>query len=101
MTEYSSVPEVNALYQQREIITNAIAILDTGGSLSSISIAPPPGMMMAAPIGSNVALQPPTPPNVVADVRAVLVTMQADIDAQLAALGVTATPPQAAKAAAR
>jgi hypothetical protein len=89
MTEYSDVPDVSALYQQREIVSAAITTIDGGGNLTSITIAP-----TGAP-GMPVMMPPPTPPETLADIRAWLVTRQADIDAQLAALGVVNPPPAA------
>jgi len=94
MTAYSDVPQINSLYQQRETVTNAITMLDTGGALTCVTISPPspaegnPVAMM----GSMIYLTPPTPPDTVANIRAVLVTMQSDIDSQLADLGVTDQP---------
>jgi hypothetical protein len=103
MTDYTNIPGANTLHQQREVVTQAIALLDGGGSLSSMSVAPKPiepgdapGPMMM--MGAQVYLPPPTPPATVAAVRDWLVQRQADLDAQLAAMGVT-NPPEAAAAA--
>jgi hypothetical protein len=92
MTAYSDVPEISSLYKQREVITNAITMLDTGGALTSISISPGPDSGGMGMMSAQVALQPPTPPDTVAAIRSVLVDMQADIDSQLADLGVTDQP---------
>jgi len=91
MTAYSDVPQINALYQQRELITRAIAMLDDGGSMTNMTIRPRPDESMTM-MSVMIAIPPPTPPDTVANIRAVLVTMQSDIDSQLAALGVTDAP---------
>jgi hypothetical protein len=97
MTNYTDLPAANTLCQQREIVTNAIAMLDAGGAVSNLMIAPPPDMppgqvMMSA----SIAIPPPTPPSFVAEVRAWLIGREADLDSQLAALGVTDPPPASA-----
>lgn len=94
MTVYSDVPQVNVLYQQRENVTSCIAALDDGGQVSTISVVPPPGQMMMVML-SPVNVPQPTPPAILANTREILVQMQADIDAQLADLGVQETPPPA------
>jgi hypothetical protein len=104
MTDYTDIPDANMLHQQREVVTNAIAVLDDGGSLSYMSVAPRPLEPGEAPpmgpmmMGTQVQLPPPTPPTTVAAVRDWLVQRQADLDAQLAAMGIT-NPPEAAAAA--
>jgi hypothetical protein len=98
MTDYSSIPQINQLYQQRENVTNSIDALDNGGYLSSIAITPAPpeaGMMAPTTMVSPISLQPPTSPETIAAIRAELVNIQADIDSQLAELGVTDAPPAA------
>jgi hypothetical protein len=102
MTEYSNLPDASTLYQQREAVTNAITMLDGGGSVSSMNFAPAPpdpeAPMPTVPsmfFISAVTLPPPTSPEAVAAVRGMLVERQATIDAELAMLGVT-NPPAAA-----
>lgn len=106
MSEYSDLPQINILYQEREIVTNGIAIIDDGGNLTNITLmpastsasAPQTPMIMPAMI----SLPPPTPADTLANIRAWLVQRQADIDAELAALDVTNPPaPAAAQAPAK
>lgn len=92
MTEYSDIPDVSILYQQREVVTQAIAGLDAGGNITNLTIGveDQSGAMTQMPV--SVQVPPPTPANVLADVREWLVARQADLDDQLAALGVTNSP---------
>lgn len=97
MTDYTKVPEANALYQQREVVTNAVAMLDAGGSVSSLSIAPAPDTPPGPGIMSSaIAVPAPTPPDLVAEVRAWLIERESELDAELAALGITNPPPASA-----
>jgi hypothetical protein len=107
MTSYSDVPAVNALYAERENVTNAITSIDGGGTLASFTIGPPPpdperdamsmagGLMVAVQTGGE-----PMDPATQAALRGWCVQRQAAIDAELAALGVTGAP-AASKAAAK
>jgi hypothetical protein len=42
MTDYANIPDANTLHQQREIVTNAIAMLDSGGNLTHMTVSPKP-----------------------------------------------------------
>lgn len=102
MTDYVDVPEVNRLYQEREIVAQAIAIIDSGGYLATMTLAPSNPMPTPAPTiptapplilsGVTVSIPPPTPANVLADVRAWLIERQDDLDDQLKKLGVKDPP---------
>lgn len=101
MTDYNDIPEAHGLAQQRETVVSAMDMLDNGGFLSSLTVAPEPAAPGAAPttaMPAMVAMQPPTPQNVVAMITNVLREQLRTIDDQLAALGVSELPPTAADA---
>jgi hypothetical protein len=97
MTEYSNVPQVNALYQESQVVANAIRLIDQGGTLASFTISPPPnqggppagGMMMAVSISTT----SPSSPALMSEIRKSLVDREGEIAKQLEDLGVTAQPP--------
>jgi len=89
LTDYSDVPQVNALHQERELVTSAITMIDDGGNMTFFTIEPAPPDPNAA---VRVTMPPPTPAGTLADVRAWLVSRQNDLDQQLADLGVTNPP---------
>lgn len=96
MTQYTDVPEVNNLYNERQQVDAAIAMFDSGGNMTHFTVeqAPPPEgttlLTTAPPV--RIVIPPPTPPDTVANIRAWLVQRQTDIDNQLAALGVVNPP---------
>jgi hypothetical protein len=96
MSNYSDTPEINSLYEERENLTNGIACIDGGGSMTyfTIEAAPPAeGVVLMMPqVPVRVVMQPPTPQATLDNVRAWMVQRQADIDNQLSSLGVTNTP---------
>ena len=92
-------PTINALHLESQQVAQAIANLDAGGRVGSMTIMPPaptppppgtPTMMMMA---VNVTVPGPNDPVLLADVRAWLVQRQSDIAAELTTLGVTVPPP--------
>lgn len=100
MTEYADIPDVNTLHSQREIVTNAITLIDNGGNVVNLTVSPVAGATpSASTMPASVYMPPPTPQATIDNIRAWLVTRQSDIDAQLAALGVVNPPPAAASAA--
>lgn len=92
MTDYTDIPEVNALYAEDQLIARAIAILDAGGTLSEMTISPAPPAEGEVPVPPASVNVPSADPALLADVRAWLVQRQADLDAQLAALGIVNSP---------
>jgi hypothetical protein len=99
MTVYSDVPAANMLYDEQERINQGIALVDGGGLLSTFTILPPPADPMA-PMTPNmmmsVMLQAVAPsPALMQAIRDAMVTRSVAITAELAALGVTETPPAA------
>jgi hypothetical protein len=92
MTDYSDVPQAHILWEERETVVRAMDMLDNDGWLASLTVNPAPG---APGMAATTTMQPPTPPNVVAMITNVLRDRLRDIDAQLADLGVTDTPPMA------
>lgn len=98
MTEYSDVPQVNTLYQESQQVDAAIALIDAGGTVGNFMVRPPPPTEEPAPVMMGISITvPPGPPNepLMADLRVLLVERQNAILAEMAALGVTATPPAA------
>jgi len=96
MTEFTDVPAANDLYNERKLVDSAIALLDDGGNMTFFTIeqAPPPEGTLPTTTSPpvRVTMPPPTPPDTVTNIRAWLVQRQADIDSQLAALGVVNPP---------
>jgi hypothetical protein len=96
MTDYTDVPAVNDLYNQRQLVDAAITMLDNGGNMTFFTIeqaSPPEGVTPTTTTApARVTMPPPTPPNTVATIRAWLIQRQSDIDSQLAALGVVNPP---------
>jgi hypothetical protein len=96
MTAFTDVPAVNDLYNQRQLVDAAITMLDNGGNMTFFTIEQPPSPGGTPPATTmapaRVTMPPPTPPDTVTNIRAWLVQRQADIDSQLAALGVVNPP---------
>jgi hypothetical protein len=103
LTDYSDVPQVNALHLENENITRAINMIDGGGTISNFTVTPPPPapgditMVMAA----TIALPGPADPQFVADARAQLVTRSNEITAELSNYGVTNPPAPLSQTAAK
>jgi hypothetical protein len=104
MTDYSDVPQVTVLHSENERVQLAISNIDGGATLTMFSIgAPPQSMglqpqsptgMVAAPIPLSVTitLDAPASDQLMADIRTWLVDRQANLESQLAGLGVTNPP---------
>ena len=96
MTEFTDVPTINDLYNQRQLVDGAIAMLDNGGNMTFFTIEqalPPQGVTpITTTAPARVTMPPPTPPDTVTNIRVWLVQRQSDIDSQLAALGVVNPP---------
>ena len=95
MTAYNDVPEANALYLESEQVEAAITFIDNGGWVSSfvVSPAPPTEGTVAPQSAVNIYVKGANDPALLAGVRAALVTRAGQIATELAALGVTYTPP--------
>jgi len=96
MVAYSDVPAVNMLYQEQEQITMAINMLDAGGKVTNFTVSPPPQDpgVMGMPIMMQVMIATIDPsPDLMAQARAALITRQNEIITELAAMGVTDSPP--------
>jgi len=95
MVAYSDVPAVNALYQEQEQISHAIAMIDDGGKVTNFTVSQKPldplamGGMMHMPV--TIATSDP-PAELMAQARAALVARQGAILTELAGLGVTDSP---------
>jgi hypothetical protein len=100
MTQYNDIPQVSQLHAEQQRVQSAIAMIDGGGSLYSVTIAPAPppppdpekGMgpvpaMMVMP--ATVQNTGPTNPQTMTAVRSQLAARDAEITAELASLGVT------------
>jgi hypothetical protein len=105
MTEYTDVPKVNALHAESQLVAQAIANIEAGGTLSSMMISPPPlvpydpdnpppppSSTTLPPMPVNVTVPPPVDAALLADITAWLNQRLVDITAELEALGVTVPP---------
>jgi hypothetical protein len=96
MTDYSDIPQVNALYQEQQQVQQAITLIDMGGTLSNFIIVPPPydpdNPTSTTLMGVSITLNKPAVPDTMVSIREQLVIRDNDIDDQLAALGVTNPP---------
>jgi hypothetical protein len=104
MTDYSNIPQVNALYLEQQQVQSAIDYLNTGGAISMMVISPPtmsvtpsddpmpppPSMMMQMAV--SIPIPPPNPPDLVTQALTALYDRNDAIDQQLADLGVTNPP---------
>jgi hypothetical protein len=96
MTDYTDVPQASGLHQNRQSVTYAIGLIDSGGLIFSFTVGPQPTAgVPVTNVGGSVNI---TVPNASAELmtaaRDWLVQEQANLDNQLAALGVTNPPPQ-------
>jgi hypothetical protein len=99
MTEYSDVPQANDLYQQRELVSQAIILLSQDGS-GVTSMVVQGGTPTVGPPGSPPPLMPvqvviplPNDPTLLTAVQNWLAAREVDLDSQLAVLGVVDPPP--------
>jgi hypothetical protein len=98
MTEYTNVPQANLLINEQQQVRRAISIIDEGGTLTSVTVAPlppTPGLPPSPNAVNAIGIQLPdiSPPETMAAVRARLVERDDAITQQLADLGVTSSPP--------
>jgi hypothetical protein len=98
MTEYTDVAQANLLISEQQQVRRAIGIIDDGGTLTSITVAPlppTPGLPPSPNSVSAIGIQLPdiSPPETMAAVRERLVERDDAITQQLADLGVTTAPP--------
>ena len=97
MTQYTDLPQVQALYDESQRVTLAIEQLDAGADVAALTIGPPPATGPdPAPASGNVTiiLPSPSPPDIVAQAKNWLRQREKDIARELEALGVTALPPE-------
>lgn len=100
MTEYSDIPQVNALYLESQDIEKAVGYLDNSGGMTffTVSPGPPPDPVegelpvpAGVPVRINVA--GPNSPSLITELRASLVAREQAIASELATYGVTYAPP--------
>lgn len=105
MTNYTDVPQVNALYQEQQQVQTAISHIDNGGTLTAFTIAPP----APPPYDPANSVPPPLSPTMQMDVRIInigtvtpetmtalraqLVERDGEITQNLTDLGVGPQPP--------
>jgi len=90
MVDRADIDEANRLIAESNNITEAITAIDAGGQIVDFSISvPPPGSPGGIPSIQVISTYMQAPPIMYQTIRALLVQRQADINAQLAALGVT------------
>lgn len=103
MTEYTDIPQVNVLYGECERTQQAVDNIDKGGTLTNFTIGSPPqpmGVQPTPPVGGmttpstpvTITLDTPASDQLITDLRAWLVARQANLEQQLADLGVTSPP---------
>jgi hypothetical protein len=106
MAQYAHLEQINVLYLKSQQVALAINHLDEGGLPSSLTISPPPPQApmpgsssgyMSPGMSVTISLPGPFSPELLSEIRKQLVEMEADLASQLAALGVTATPPARTK----
>jgi hypothetical protein len=96
MTTYNDVPQVTMLHAEQERVTQAIEMLESGGTMPSFAIAPPPPPPYEPGTPPPMIMMPVTitVPNVIDQalrdqLLVTLNTRQAELAQQLADLGVT------------
>lgn len=98
MTDYNDVGTANRLIAEQQNVQMAISMIDEGGTLSALTIAPPPLppdttlYTMMSPIALGIT-EETVSPDTMAAIRSVLVKRDEDISQQLTDLGVTNQPP--------
>ena len=105
MIEYNDVAKINALYNENEMVNQAINLLDNGGKVTNFMVSPPPsppassmsGMPMPMAPMMMMAVSITIPPPGAQDqfnqaAREQLVSRSAAIVQELATLGVTNPP---------
>ena len=96
MTDYTDLPQANALYQQREMVAQFIELIDAGGFISQLIVSPKPpepGEMAPATMAiSSVVPYESVTPEMMAGVRNWALQRQGDIDMELADLGISNPP---------
>lgn len=103
MTEYIDVPAANALHAESQQIILAISNIDAGGTVVSMTIAPPPPVIPepgdpGAPppvpmlMSVNVAVPPPVDPALTAQIRSWMDQRLLTISDEMTALGVVVPP---------
>ena len=96
MVAYTYITQVNMLYNEQSAIDAGIEMLDNGGKVSAFTVSPPypDPNVMGMPMMMPVQLSTVAPSEAMTlEVRAAMVTRHNEIAAELAALGVTDTPP--------
>jgi hypothetical protein len=96
MVAYTDVPAANALVEEQAKINQGIALVDAGGKISSFTIIPPlpdPGSPPGVPMMSATLSAVDPSLSFMQSVRDAMVARSAEIDDELAALGVDPAPP--------
>lgn len=92
MTEYTDVPQVQALYDEQARINRALDILDNyGGTIPAYTVSPTTGGV-DVPIGVQITTVDPGQ-SLVSGVRSSLIQRNNQINKELRDLGVTNVPP--------
>jgi hypothetical protein len=93
MVAYSDMPQVNVLYAEQENISKGLALLDASGTVTSFTISPAPNPD-APSFSMPIQIATVAPQQSLMDqARTAMTTRYNDITSQLAALGVTGSPP--------
>ena len=95
MSSYDDTNKISALHQEQAQVSQAVAVLDAGGTVTSFIVSPPsatqPGEMPSSMMAVGVNTVNPSP-ELLQQARTALVLRFDAINAELAALGVTDTP---------
>lgn len=95
MTSYADVPKLMALHAEQQRIIDAIQMIDTGGSLVSFIVKPPPMKAGDTPGLTGVSIttsESPPSSDFIAHARAWLEQRQDEINNAFAVLGITDGP---------
>lgn len=94
MSSYDDTMKISALHQEQSQVSQAIAVLDAGGTVTSFMVSPPPtqpGEMPSSLMSVGVSTVDPSE-QLLQEARNQLVARFEAINSELTSLGVTDTP---------
>lgn len=95
MTDYNDIPQANALYTEQQQVQSAIDYLNNAGGITLMTVSPPTPVAGVSPMmqmSVSIPLTLPNPQTLIDQALAALTQRQADINQQLADLGITNSP---------
>lgn len=93
MTAYTDVTQANALVEEQTRLSNGVAMLDNGGTVTSFTVSPIAGTMPGPSMMPVSILTVVPPADLIASARAAMVARHNAISDELTAIGVTGAPP--------